>query len=124
MPATISNNVSNEKNASISENSEVKIIDIRGSTKVSNTNQDLINAITKGLSNHSVPFTDPRLVRKGDTPETVLLRSLPTMLLYDDKGLDIFDQITYEKDYYLTRAEIDILMNYSRQMVCDYVRDF
>ena len=104
-------------------NAEVRIIDIRGSTLVSNTSQDIMNAITTGLSTHSVPFTDPRLVRKGEQPSTKLLRSLPTMLLYDDKGLDIFDQITYDKDYYLTKAEIDILIKYSRDMVRDYVKD-
>ena len=82
-----------------------------------------MNAIMKGLSSNSVPFTDPRKLRKGEKPETILLRSLPTMLLYDDHGLDIFDKITYDKDYYLTKAEIDILLNNSRGIVRDYVKD-
>lgn len=45
------------------------------------------------------------------------------MLLYDDKGLDIFDKITYDKDYYLTNAEIDILKTNARDMVEHYVQE-
>ncbi|RKP35409.1 hypothetical protein BJ085DRAFT_9009, partial [Dimargaris cristalligena] len=37
------------------------------------------------------------------------VRTLPTVVLYDSHGLDLFDQITYTDDYYLTRTEIDIL---------------
>ncbi|KAJ3330578.1 hypothetical protein HDU91_003537, partial [Kappamyces sp. JEL0680] len=104
-------------------NPAVKIIDIRGSTAVSNTDHDMLNAIVQGISTHSVPFTDSRMTRQGLVPSTVLLRSLPTMILYDDRGLDIFDKITYDKDYYLTNAEIDILRSHSRDMIRDYVQD-
>lgn len=45
------------------------------------------------------------------------------MVLYDDKGLEIFDKITYHEDYYLTNAEIDILQTYSSEMVKSYVQD-
>ncbi|KAJ2742094.1 hypothetical protein GGI20_004723, partial [Coemansia sp. BCRC 34301] len=34
-------------------------------------------------------------------------RSLPTLLLYDNAGLDLFDRITYLPEYYLTDCEID-----------------
>ncbi len=36
-------------------------------------------------------------------------RTLPTLLLYDVKGLQLFEEITYSSDYYLTNLEIDIL---------------
>lgn len=36
--------------------------------------------------------------------DTLLLRSVPTILLYDDAGLELFDQITYLEEYYLTNA--------------------
>ena len=52
------------------------------------------------------PETDTR------TPGPVLLKSLPTELLYDDAGLQLFDQITYLPEYYLTAAEADILSKF------------
>ncbi|KAI0406130.1 DUF323 domain protein [Xylaria palmicola] len=36
-------------------------------------------------------------------------RQLPTLLLYDAKGLQLFEQITYLEEYYLTNAEIEVL---------------
>ncbi|KAJ3253699.1 hypothetical protein HK103_000357 [Boothiomyces macroporosus] len=45
------------------------------------------------------------------------------MILYDDKGLEIFDKITYDKDYYLTNAEIEVLQNNSDELVGKYVKD-
>lgn len=50
------------------------------------------------------------------------VRSLPTLILYDDKGLDLFDKITYTDDYYLTNCEIDIFKRYGAEMT-DYVTD-
>lgn len=61
-------------------------------------------------------------------------RSLPTMLLYNEKGLQLFEevrcdatalivpimlinlQITYLDEYYLTNAEIELLREYSDQI--------
>ncbi|RMZ89707.1 hypothetical protein DV736_g3066, partial [Chaetothyriales sp. CBS 134916] len=40
-------------------------------------------------------------------------RSLPTLLLYDDKGLKLFEDITYLDEYYLTNAEIEVLHAHS-----------
>lgn len=36
-------------------------------------------------------------------------KTLPTLLLYDDAGLKIFERITYLDQYYLTGAEIEVL---------------
>ncbi|KAJ2244410.1 hypothetical protein GGI13_006229, partial [Coemansia sp. RSA 455] len=40
---------------------------------------------------------------------TARYRTLPTLLLYDNAGLDLFDRITYLPEYYLTDCEIDVL---------------
>jgi uncharacterized SAM-dependent methyltransferase len=79
------------------------IIDIRGNAAESNTTEHLQRRIAQGLTRQP--------------------KSIPTMVLYDDKGLEIFDQITYCKDYYLTDAEIDILKTHSAELVRDYVRE-
>ncbi|KAJ1945377.1 hypothetical protein EC988_005766, partial [Linderina pennispora] len=50
----------------------------------------------------------------GSTQE---MRSLPTLLLYDNHGLDLFDQITYLPEYYLTSCEIEVLKNNIAQIV-------
>lgn len=36
-------------------------------------------------------------------------KTLPTLLLYDNKGLKLFEQITYLDQYYLTGEEIQVL---------------
>lgn len=36
-------------------------------------------------------------------------KTLPTLLLYDNKGLKLFEQITYLEEYYLTGEEIEVL---------------
>ena len=37
----------------------------------------------------------------------------PTILLYDERGLKLFEEITYLEEYYLTNAEIESLETYS-----------
>ena len=44
-------------------------------------------------------------------------RSFPTLLLYDAKGLKLFEKITYLDEYYLTNAEIDVLTTHARRIV-------
>ena len=34
---------------------------------------------------------------------------MPTLLLYDEEGLQLFEEITYLDEYYLTNAEIETL---------------
>ncbi|KAI6247749.1 Ergothioneine biosynthesis protein 1 [Erysiphe necator] len=43
-------------------------------------------------------------------------RTLPTMLLYNEQGLQLFEELTYLEEYYLTKAEIDILMESAREI--------
>lgn len=44
-------------------------------------------------------------------------RSLPTTLLYDAKGLKLFEEITYLDEYYLTNAEIEVLEAHAKDIV-------
>ena len=44
-------------------------------------------------------------------------KKLPTLLLYDEKGLTLFEDITYLDEYYLTNAEIEVLERYADQIV-------
>ncbi|KAG5950565.1 Ergothioneine biosynthesis protein 1 [Claviceps sorghi] len=39
--------------------------------------------------------------------------TLPTLLLYDEKGLQLFEQITFLDEYYLTNYEIELLKKHS-----------
>lgn len=43
-------------------------------------------------------------------------KTLPTLLLYDERGLKIFEEITYSDEYYLTNTEISILEQYAENM--------
>ncbi|KAI9140523.1 C-type lectin protein [Paraphysoderma sedebokerense] len=45
------------------------------------------------------------------------MRKIPTIVLYDEKGLQIFDQITYLEEYYLTNVEITLLKEYSEDII-------
>jgi uncharacterized SAM-dependent methyltransferase len=101
---------------SIAKNA-VDIIDIRGTVNNSNTVTDLCTEILGRFSQKTTEFTDYRLQRKGIEPPTVTVRSIPTMVLYSDKGLEIFDKITYADEYYLTNCEINIFENYAQEMV-------
>lgn len=40
--------------------------------------------------------------------------TLPTMLLYDVQGLQLFEEITYLDEYYLTNAEIEALTAHAK----------
>lgn len=63
------------------------IIDIRGVPVESSLKQEIISSF---------------LAKPGQ-------RSLPTILLYDQRGLQIFEEITYLEEYYLTNDEISVL---------------
>ncbi|KAJ9235084.1 hypothetical protein DTO207G8_8919 [Paecilomyces variotii] len=54
---------------------------------------------------------------RGLNPQDGRPRSLPTILLYDTEGLKLFEQITYLEDYYLTNAEIEVLLTHARSIV-------
>jgi hypothetical protein len=47
-------------------------------------------------------------IKKGLRPENGGEKKLPTLLLYDEAGLRLFEKITYLDEYYLTNAEIEV----------------
>lgn len=46
-------------------------------------------------------------------PENGEEKQMPTLLLYDENGLKLFEEITYLEEYYLTSAEIEVLDRYA-----------
>ncbi|KAI1314339.1 hypothetical protein EDD11_002280 [Mortierella claussenii] len=72
---------------------------------------DSISSITDDQDlEHAAPAFDlPKLILSGLCPSEGASKTIPTMVLYDDRGLQLFDEITYLDEYYLTQDEIDIL---------------
>ncbi|KAF9901749.1 hypothetical protein BX616_002167 [Lobosporangium transversale] len=63
------------------------------------------------MAAESAPAFDlPKMIISGLCPAAPgAPKTIPTMVLYDDRGLQLFDDITYLDEYYLTQDEIDIL---------------
>ncbi|KAF7564098.1 hypothetical protein G7046_g34 [Stylonectria norvegica] len=70
------------------------IIDIRGEHVEINLKEEVVSLFN--------PATGPR--------------TLPTLLLYNEKGLQLFEDITYLEEYYLTNYEIEVLKRYSAEI--------
>ncbi|KAI9338099.1 hypothetical protein DFJ73DRAFT_628708 [Zopfochytrium polystomum] len=94
------------------------LIDIRGNTANSNTDALLAPSIVSAFTTRNVEYA-----RVPGGPVTDRLRSIPTLVLYDDRGLDLFDQITYLDEYYLTNAEIDVFERWGDEMMAACVED-
>lgn len=43
-------------------------------------------------------------------------KRMPTLLLYDERGLRLFEEITYLAEYYLTNSEIDVLIIHANEI--------
>lgn len=52
-------------------------------------------------------------LRRGLRPDHGAEKTLPTLLLYDEQGLKLFERLTYLDEYYLTNAEIEVLEKYA-----------
>lgn len=78
-----------------------RIIDIRSDTAGINLKQE----IKAGLN-----------VADGEE------KTLPTLLLYDDDGLKLFERITYLEQYYLTGQEIEVLTEHANK-IADRIPD-
>lgn len=50
---------------------------------------------------------------KGLSPIDGGEKTLPTLLLYNDEGLKLFEEITYLEEYYLTNQEISVLQKHA-----------
>ncbi|KAG0082709.1 hypothetical protein BGZ92_011471, partial [Podila epicladia] len=63
-------------------------------------------------------FDLPAMILDGLCPaDATTPKKITTMVLYDDRGLQLFDEITYLKEYYLTQEEINILDRDSDKIV-------
>ncbi|KAL8712928.1 MAG: hypothetical protein Q9220_002786 [cf. Caloplaca sp. 1 TL-2023] len=49
-------------------------------------------------------------------PENGVEKQLPTLLLYDERGLKLFEDISYLEEYYLTNAEIEVLHSHATEI--------
>ncbi|EXJ78765.1 hypothetical protein A1O1_09167 [Capronia coronata CBS 617.96] len=67
-------------------------------------------------SDHSLLET----LRRSLNPPQGQPRTFPTLLLYDEKGLKLFEEITYVDDYYLTNAEIQSLETHANDIVARF----
>jgi len=65
---------------------------------------------------HPHDFRDQMIkdVRNGLASED---KSLPSIYFYDDRGSALFEEITLLPEYYLTRAETEILETYSNEII-------
>ena len=52
-------------------------------------------------------------IRSGLHPEDGKEKKLPTLLLYNEQGLKLFEKITYLDEYYPTSQEIEVLQCYA-----------
>lgn len=52
-------------------------------------------------------------IRSGLKPEDGGEKKLPTLLLYNEEGLKLFEKITYLEEYYPTGQEIEVLERYA-----------
>lgn len=81
--------------------SSIDILDVRGKHAASNgPSKTMREQVVAGLS------------------QPAGQKSLPTMLLYDEHGLRLYDAITTDaEEYYLFSAEEEILKNHSAEIV-------
>ncbi|KAL8830323.1 MAG: hypothetical protein Q9170_005780 [Blastenia crenularia] len=62
-------------------------------------------------------------LHQGLRPEAGKEKRLPTLLLYDEKGLKLFEDISYLDEYYPTNAEIEVLQKYAIEIVASIPQD-
>lgn len=55
-------------------------------------------------------------LRKGLNPTKGKEKTMPTLLLYDQKGLRLFEEIMELEEYYLTESEIEVLKHHANKI--------
>ena len=94
-----------------------------GSSSNNTMEQRLVRDRTRGTESSSEGFDLPKMILSSLKPAVEgTPKTIPTMVLYDDYGLQLFDQITYLQEYYLTQEEIEILERDARQDCRPYPR--
>lgn len=56
-------------------------------------------------------------IYKSIDPPSGEQRTFPTLLLYDAKGLKLFEKITYLEEYYPTNTQIEVLETHAKRIV-------
>ncbi|MCJ1250593.1 hypothetical protein MMC30_007821 [Trapelia coarctata] len=79
-----------------------------GSNGIKGSNVAIID-IRRGEIAFSILDEMKRMLRPSAGEE----KTMPTMLLYNEAGLKLFEEITYLDEYYLTNAEIEVLHRYA-----------
>ncbi|KAF9326530.1 hypothetical protein BGZ91_001890 [Linnemannia elongata] len=93
-----------------------------GSSSNNTMEQDSSETATEEPSS-SEGFDLPKMILSSLKPAVEgTPKTIPTMVLYDDYGLQLFDQITYLQEYYLTQEEIEILERDADKIV-DHIPD-
>ncbi|KAF9426950.1 hypothetical protein BGZ94_005743 [Podila epigama] len=100
--------------SSVTEGSSSSSSSTEGSTAGDDVEMDDMIASFKNQDNidtaTSSGFDLRAMILEGLCPvDPTAPKRIPTMVLYDDRGLQLFDDITYLKEYYLTQEEIKIL---------------
>jgi len=62
-------------------------------------------------------------IKNGLRPADGGDKTLPTLLLYDEAGLRLFEDITYLEEYYLTEDEIEVLKTYAGSIADRFPND-
>ncbi|KAJ3028699.1 hypothetical protein HDV00_010088 [Rhizophlyctis rosea] len=79
----------------------------------------------KGYTIHDIRSTatnslsDPTLLRRtilSGLAQPYNEKTLTSLVLYDDNGLKLFEEITYQPEYYLTNKEIEVLKRNAEDM--------
>lgn len=73
---------------------------------------DHIIDIRRGTIQHSIRDDMMEMLKPAAGEE----KKMPTLLLYDEAGLKLFEDITYLDEYYLTNAEIEVLTKNALEM--------
>lgn len=68
------------------------------------------------IHQNDMNFSLVDVLHKNLDPPKGQSRSFPTLLLYDTKGLKLFEKITYLDDYYPTNAEIEVLTMHAKRI--------
>lgn len=64
-----------------------------------------------------------RLIIEGLSTRDGEGKTLPTLLLYDVAGLQLFEEITYLDEYYLTGQEIEVLKRNAEEIAASIPDD-
>jgi hypothetical protein len=93
-------------------------VDLSGTAANEPSNASTLHRTMGSVGPTAVPILDIRVgatefdilqdIKTGLRPADGGEKKLPTLLLYDEAGLRLFEKITYLEEYYLTNAEIEV----------------